>query len=112
MPGESQPTTLTLLQNVAVLDVGNPQRGDQRSYSTVTLMVLPNEVALITFAEHHGSLTLALRNPEDHQTSNHLSLVGRTELVESAFRNSLQEERNRRIEIIRGGKVSFDRGAP
>jgi len=112
MPGEIEQTTLTLLQNVAVLDVGNPRRGDHHSYSTVTLMVLPQEVVLITFAQQHGSLTLALRNPEDHQTPSNLSLIGRTELVESAFRNSLQEERNRRIEIIRGGKLSFDRNSP
>jgi len=107
--GENVSTTLTLLQNVAVLDVGEAvEEGRDRSYSTITLMILPKEMGLITYAQEHGTLTFALRNPEDHRTPTDLPLIGHNELIATAFRNSLQQERNQTIEVIRGGKVSLE----
>ncbi len=63
--------TLTLLQDVKVLAVGNrwgnsgfePTGG--RSYSTVTLLLWPDEVEMIIFASQKGKLSLSLRNFED-----------------------------------------------
>ncbi len=109
LPGESRPTTFTLLQNVTVLATGqgNAEMG-QSNYSTLSLMVLPGEVALVTHAAQQGDLLFALRNPEDLDTGNHLPMVAIDQVVETAFRNSIQQERNRSIEIIRAGKVSFD----
>ena len=106
--GNEGPTTFTLLQNVAVLDVGTKEDENEARYSVVSLMVLPKEVALIVQAERHGKISLALRNPEDHTTPQNLLIVSTSALLESAFRNSLQEERNHSVEIIRGGKVSID----
>lgn len=63
--------TLTLLQNVRVLAVGNRwgQTGfdpsNTRGYSTVTLLLWPNEVEMIVFASQKGRLSLSLRNYED-----------------------------------------------
>ncbi|HLG21132.1 MAG TPA: Flp pilus assembly protein CpaB [Bdellovibrionota bacterium] len=108
LPGEAGATTLTLLQNVAVLDVGQPTDKNEGNYSTVSLMVLPKEVGLITFAQKNGDLTFALRNPDDHITPTDLPLVAKNELIASAFRNSLQQERNNTVEIIKGGKLTFD----
>ena len=61
--------TMTLLQNVTVLATGNHRSASatssRRSYNTVTLQLLPDEVDMITFATQKGSLSLSLRNHED-----------------------------------------------
>ena len=65
--------TITILQNVKVLAVGNrwgSPMGDaaaQRSYSTVTLQLYPDEVEMVIFASQKGKLTLSLRNFEDER---------------------------------------------
>ena len=64
--------TLTILQNVKVLAVGS-RWGQQyaepgaasRAYSTVTLLVWPEEVEMLIFAGSKGKLSLSLRNFED-----------------------------------------------
>lgn len=65
--------TMTILQDVKVLAVGNrwgagavdPAAG--RSYGTVTLLLWPDEVEMITFASQKGKLSLSLRNFEDER---------------------------------------------
>lgn len=63
--------TLTLLQNVKVLAVGNRWGAaaldptGSRSYGTVTLLLYPDEVEMMIFASQKGKLSLALRNFDD-----------------------------------------------
>ena len=64
--------TLTILQDVKVLAVGSrwgTSLGETgaapRTYSTVTLQVLPAEVEMLVFASQKGRLTLSLRNFDD-----------------------------------------------
>ena len=63
--------TLTILQNVKVLAVGTrwgsqfAEPGSQRGYSTVTLLVWPEEVEMLIFASQKGRLALSLRNFDD-----------------------------------------------
>ena len=65
--------TLTILQNVKVLAVGNRWGANAldpnaaRSYGTVTLLLYPEEVEMIVFAAQKGKLTLSLRNFEDER---------------------------------------------
>jgi len=107
LPGKNTPTTLHLLQNVSVISVGTLASNPAiESYSTLSLMVLPKEVGIILHAEKQGQIQLALRNPEDYKTSKDLPMVSIHQLIETAFRNSIQDERNHSIEIIRGGKLS------
>ena len=69
--------TITILQNVKVLAVGNRWGSNygsdamnaQRSYSTVTLQLYPDEVEMVIFAAQKGRLTLSLRNFEDERIS-------------------------------------------
>jgi pilus assembly protein CpaB len=71
--GEMETVTLTVLQDVTVLAVGNqisrtPAQRTRRSggYSTVTLEVTPREAELLVFAEQvKGRLVLSLRNASD-----------------------------------------------
>ncbi len=109
MPGAEIPTTITLLQNVSVLRVGTHMIEDEvdKDYSTVSLMVLPKEVPILIHAQQHGKLSFALRHPEDFATSENLPVVALQQVVETAFRSSIQKERNQLVEIIRGGKLEF-----
>lgn len=101
IPGETKPSTLTLLQNVSVLSVGEAKQNEksQFGYSTVTLMILPDEANLITHSSKYGSLSLILRNPLDMKTSPELNIISDQDIVQSAFRNRLQTIRNLSSEI-------------
>ncbi|MFH1262399.1 MAG: Flp pilus assembly protein CpaB [Pseudomonadota bacterium] len=105
------PQTVTLLQNLTVLSTGAGEE-EGATYSVLSLMVLPREVPLIIHAERSGKISIVLRNPADHKTPQNLPIVTRSALFENALRNSLQEERNQAVEIIRGGKVSPDNSLP
>lgn len=96
IPGESKPSTLTLLQNVTVLSVGEAlyTETQNQSYSTVTLMVLPIEANIINHSGKYGSLSLTLRNPMDIRTIRDVAIVSDHDIVRSAFRNQLQNERD------------------
>ena len=58
--------TLTVLQNVEILAIGNAFRKSDaakiRSYSTVTLALTPKEAEMVIFASQKGRLQLILRN--------------------------------------------------
>lgn len=65
--GKGTKTITTILnQNVTILAVGD-QFGHRsgKSYSSVTLKVTPQEAEILTFAEGHGRLRLALRTRDD-----------------------------------------------
>ncbi len=63
--------TLTILQNVKVLAVGSRwggyagESGGRSNYSTVTLLLYPEEVEMVIFASQKGRLSLSLRNFDD-----------------------------------------------
>ncbi len=64
--------TLTVLQNVKVLAVGNRwgsysmmDRSGRNNYNTVTLLLYPEEVEMVVFASQKGRLSLSLRNFDD-----------------------------------------------
>ena len=68
--------TLTILQNVTVLAVGQQLTavrgagGDRRgNYSTLTLSVTPKEAEMLVFAQQKGQLTFTLRNSTDPYVS-------------------------------------------
>lgn len=74
-PGEIETLTLTMLQDVTVLAVGQHlarphgsrnQRANIGGYNTVTFQVTPREAEMLVFAQTmRGNLTLSLRNPTD-----------------------------------------------
>jgi len=67
--------TLTILQDVKVLAVGNRwgsynvDPNGTRNYGTVTLQVYPDEVEMLIFASQKGKLSLSLRNFDDERIS-------------------------------------------
>lgn len=89
-PGEMETETLTLLQDVTVLATGQEVSrygGDiqrRQSYSTVTLLVTPQEAELLAFAEQmKGRLMLTLRNPADDSFEETLPEVNFRYIVEN-----------------------------
>lgn len=94
IPGENKPSTLTLLQNVSVLSTGEGTDDEQKGYGSITLMVLPEEANIITHSAKYGSLSLVLRNPLDMKTNKSLGIVSDQDIVQAAFRNHLQSERD------------------
>ncbi len=64
-------TTLPLFQGLLVLATGRQvragvdERGAQRSYSTVTVEVDPEQAQRLVVAQRTGKLTAVLRNPDD-----------------------------------------------
>ena len=91
--------TLTLLQNVAVLAVGQdtdsaPSRSLQRqSYSSITLNVTPKEAEILGFAMQKGKLNLTLRNPSDVHVEKDIQDVDFTKLIK--FINQYNNLRNK-----------------
>ena len=67
----NQSQTVTLLQNLAVLAVGD-MRGDAegptRGFNSVTLAVDLDEAELLVFAQQRGALSYALRSEGDFET--------------------------------------------
>lgn len=73
-PTQTETVTLTMLQDVSVLAVGqtmadqsyDSKKARSAGYSSVTLEVTPKEAELLVFAQQlRGALTLSLRNPGD-----------------------------------------------
>ncbi|HMQ10568.1 MAG TPA: Flp pilus assembly protein CpaB [Oligoflexia bacterium] len=99
------PSTYTLLQNIMVLGIGeNSQNNTEQTYNTISLMVLPKEALMIKNAQENGDLSFLLRNPVDQKTNTHLPIINKKDISEQAFRNTLQNERNKAIDLIKGNK--------
>jgi pilus assembly protein CpaB len=74
-PGANDATggavTSTLLQNVEILavdqrlDAPTENRVDMRSLQSVTLLVTPDQAAMLDLGQNKGTLHLTLRNPDD-----------------------------------------------
>jgi pilus assembly protein CpaB len=64
-------STTTLLQAVEILainqalDAPTENKTDPRDLASVTLIVTPDQAAILDVAQNQGTLTLSLRNPED-----------------------------------------------
>ena len=65
--GASEPQTVTVLQNVAVLATGQrterSNTGDPQNSSVVTLLVSPEDSEKLALASQEGRIQLVLRNP-------------------------------------------------
>ncbi|MBX5482004.1 MAG: Flp pilus assembly protein CpaB [Myxococcaceae bacterium] len=109
-PQTNENVAVTLLQNVIVLATGkitgttnvNLIPENQRDYSTVSLLVIPEEAEILVLASELGSLTLTLRNEDD------------TDLIEDRGRATIQTllsgERTRVLEARRREIITVIRG--
>ena len=69
-------TTTPLLENVYVLFTGRYGSTSASEYSTITVLVSPEEAKLLIWAGNLGKLSILLRNPKDLQPTERLFLSG------------------------------------
>ena len=110
-PQTQQLRAMTLLQNVVVLATGRITAGtawvpeDEKRFSTVTLLALPEEAEMLTIAQELGTLTLLLRNPDDLEAQEKRPAVDQKALFAGDRASELQQQRYRTIQIIRGNRA-------
>jgi pilus assembly protein CpaB len=88
---ESERVTVPLLQNLLVLAIGADVTGEgdrsrERRTTTVSVLVAPDQAQLLAFALDRGSVTLALRNPEDIEVVERLPETTANQLMRRADR--------------------------
>ena len=109
-PQTQQLKSVTLLQNVVVLATGRINASttapadEDRRYTSVTLLVLPEEAEILTLAQETGTLTLLLRNPDDLDSQDKRAVVDQRQLLTGERAGELQQKRYRTIQIIRGAR--------
>ncbi|MEW6441501.1 MAG: Flp pilus assembly protein CpaB [bacterium] len=115
-PGSQDPeTTLTLLQNVVVLATGqvtSARSGTGRERlgaGLLTVLVTPEEAALLIHAQQVGVLYNVLRNPEDIESLENLPKVTFSDILQPKVREQIQTARDSRILVIRGGAQKRER---
>ncbi len=106
-PATNQMVAVTMLQNVIVLATGqlteaSHSRRSDNTYSTVTLLVLPEEAEIMVLAQEQGSLYLSLRNSEDISIFEERARTTIQTLITGERVKELQKRRYRTIQIIRG----------
>jgi len=112
-PSTHEMSTVTLLQNVLVLATGgaDTQAGP---VGQVTVLVLPEEAELLVLAQEMGTVSLALRHPEDLEVRSDRARTTVQTLLTGERNAELQRRRHATIQVIRGnpGSTSFARGEP
>ena len=71
-PNGNQPITKTFLQDVRVFAVNDlidrdPDNGNKMAAQTISLLVKPEQVELVTLAEEMGKVRLSMRSPDDEE---------------------------------------------
>jgi pilus assembly protein CpaB len=109
---EGKKTVLPLLQNVSVMATGqqaidNPQTGERRQFSTVTLDITTEQAKNVIIAREVGKLTALLRNPADQEvvsrTAQDLSaLLGGSRKANTAVAEAVTAA-ERKIPVLYGG---------
>ncbi len=109
--GSQEPeTTITLLQNVVVLATGQATSArsgavrERTGLSTLTVLVTPEEAALLIHAQKVGTLYNVLRNPEDIETLATVPKITASDIIQPKVREQIQTARDNRVLVIRGGK--------
>jgi len=108
-------TTITLLQNVVILALGqvtsarSGMRQDRTSSNMLTILVTPEEAALLIHAQRVGKLYNVLRNPEDIETFENLPKITFTDILQPRVREEIQTARDSRVLVIRGSEKRRER---
>jgi pilus assembly protein CpaB len=109
-PASQESMAVTLLQNVVVLATGkitgttniNLMPETERSYSDLSLLVLPEEAEILTLAEGQGGLKFTLRNPEDIDVQEERGRATLQTLITGDRINALRVRRQQTIQVIKG----------
>ncbi len=116
MPGDKQPeqrSSIVLLQNVLVLAVGHDTGGEpgdkptpqQQNDILLSLSITVPEAQLLALATEKGTITVALRNPDDVRVTEGMNDLSSSALSDSKRRGEVQAVR-------RAGPVKIESGSP
>ncbi len=103
-------TAVNLLQNLIVLNTGQiTQRTNlnllpegQKFYSTISLLVLPEEAEMLVLSQELGNIYLTLRNSEDIDIQEDRGKTTLNTLLTGERGKKLEKKRFNYIEVIRG----------
>jgi pilus assembly protein CpaB len=109
-PQTNENVAVTLLQNVIVLATGkitgttnvNLIPENQRDYSNLSLLVIPEEAEILVLAQELGALTLSLRNEDDVDVIEERGRATINTLLSGERTRVLQQKRFNTIQVIRG----------
>ena len=118
-PNTGEQVAVTMLQNVIVLATGkitgttniNLIPEQQRDYSNVSLLVIPEEAEILVLAKELGVLTLALRNEDDIDVLEERGRATINTLLSGERTKVLQQKRFNTIQVIRGAAATDAKGA-
>jgi len=118
-PQTNESVAVTLLQNVIVLATGkitgttnvNLIPENQREYTTVSLLVIPEEAEIMVLATELGSLVLSLRNEDDVDVIEERGRATINTLLSGERTRVLQQKRFNTIQVIRGSGSSENKTA-
>jgi pilus assembly protein CpaB len=121
-PETNEMVTVTLLENLIVLATGKLTgmtvyaTEEDKKYSHVVLLTLPQEAEILTLGQETGTLTLTLRNPRDLERNEERK--GKTDAKSlltgeqsELFKKRASTFQSTTIDIIRGGSRSRESGA-
>ena len=109
-PQTDESVAVTLLQNVIVLATGkitgttnvNLIPENQREYSNISLLVIPEEAEILVLAQELGALTLSLRNEDDVDIIEERGRATISTLLSGERTRVLEKKRQEIIQIIKG----------
>jgi pilus assembly protein CpaB len=109
-PQTDENVAVTLLQNVIVLATGkitgttnvNLIPENQRDYSNISLLVIPEEAEILVLAQELGNLTLSLRNEDDVDIIEERGRATISTLLSGERTRVLEKKRQEIIRIIKG----------
>jgi pilus assembly protein CpaB len=109
-PDTNQPVAMTLLQNVVVLATGkvtgttnvNLLPESERTYSNVSLLVVPEEAEILLLASELGSLARSLRTEDDISVADSRIPTTLRTLFDGEKIAKHREKRRELIDVIRG----------
>ncbi|MHB8878874.1 MAG: Flp pilus assembly protein CpaB [Myxococcaceae bacterium] len=118
-PQTNESVAVTLLQNVIVLATGkitgttnvNLIPENQREYTTVSLLVIPEEAEIMVLATELGALMLSLRNEDDVDVIEERGRATINTLLSGERTRVLQQKRFNTIQVIRGSGSSENKTA-
>ena len=108
-------TTITLLQNVVVLATGqitsarSGMARERGASGMLTILVTPEEAALLIHAQRVGRLYNVLRNPEDIESFENLPKITFADILQPRVREEIQTARDSRVLVIRGVEKKHER---
>ena len=112
-PQTNESIAITLLQNVMVVATGkitgttnvNLIPENQRDYTHVSLLVMPEEAEILVLATELGSLMMTLRNEDDVDVIEDRGRATINTLLSGERTRVLQQKRFNTIQVIRGSST-------